>query len=73
MLSLETEARLARLLTAIAEGEKRIEIVRQVLAEQPMFEPYAAFQRISKDVKSLLEASHLHHFLKYVVNMLLFI
>jgi Ca2+-binding EF-hand superfamily protein len=48
MIGLQTEHKLAQLLKSIAEGEKEIEVVRQVLAEQPDFEPYTAFKRIDR-------------------------
>jgi hypothetical protein len=39
-LSQRTQERLAKLISVIAECEKKTEMVRQVLAEQKMFEPY---------------------------------
>ncbi len=64
MLSLETKTRLSVLIKAIAESEKKIEIVRHVLAEQPMFEPYAAFQRIDRLGRKCISSSDIVSFLK---------
>jgi len=64
MVSIETEARIVRLIMEIAKEERGIEVVRQVLAEQPLFEPYAAFQRIDRHYRGYLTSGDLRHFLK---------
>jgi len=48
MLGLQTELKLAQLLNHISDGEKQIEISRQVLAEQIDFEAHTAFKRIDR-------------------------
>ncbi len=48
MLSYETKLKLAEFLSVFAEQEQQIETVRQLLCEQPTFEPYAAFRRIDE-------------------------
>mmetsp|Transcript_32612 Transcript_32612/g.29476 ORF Transcript_32612/g.29476 Transcript_32612/m.29476 type:complete len:242 (+) Transcript_32612:41-766(+) len=48
MIGLQTELKIANILKNIAEGEKQIEVTRQVLAEQREFEPYTAFKRIDR-------------------------
>lgn len=48
MISITTEYKLASLLQALSNGEKDIEISRQVLAERSAFEPYTAFKRINR-------------------------
>jgi Ca2+-binding EF-hand superfamily protein len=48
MIGLTTEYKLASLLNALSNGEKDIEISRQVLAERSAFEPYTAFKRITR-------------------------
>ncbi len=63
MLSLETRNRLADLLLTISDGERQIEIVRQILCEQIDFEPYAAFRRIDRNRKSVINALDLLAFL----------
>ncbi len=48
MLSSVTQSRLAALIGAVAENERQIEVRRQLLAEQPLFAPYAAFKRVDR-------------------------
>lgn len=57
MVSLQTQFKLADLLKVIAEGEKQIEITRQVLAEKTAFEPYTTFKRIDRDSNGFITAS----------------
>ena len=64
MISLQTELNLAHLLKAIADSEKQVEIVRQVLAEQRDFEPYTAFKRIDELGVGYIRDADLHMFLK---------
>jgi len=64
MIGLQTELKLAQLLKNIADGEKEIEVVRQVLAEQPDFEPYTAFKRIDRDGSGYISTWELHNFLR---------
>ena len=63
MQSVETEARLARLIITISEMERQIEINRQIVAEQPLFEPYAAFQRIDREGKDYITPTDLNKFM----------
>jgi len=64
MIGLQTEHKLAQLLKSIADGEKEIEVTRQVLAEQPDFEPYTAFKRIDRDSNSSLSTWEIIDFLR---------
>lgn len=64
MLSLQTELKLAHLLKSIADTEKQVEIIRQVLAEQKDFEPYTAFKRIDEFGLGYIQPADLHQFLK---------
>jgi Ca2+-binding EF-hand superfamily protein len=48
MISITTEYKLASLFQALSNGEKDIEISRQVLAERSAFEPYTAFKRLTR-------------------------
>lgn len=48
MIGLQTEVKIANIIKHIADGEKQIEVTRQVLAEQNEFEPYTAFKRIDR-------------------------
>lgn len=40
------EKRLSNFIASFLEVEKRSEIVRKILAEQKLFEPYTAFRRL---------------------------
>lgn len=62
-LSQRTQGRLANLIITIAEGEKKTEMVRQVLAEQKMFEPYTAFRRLDQLRTGELTVTDLNDFL----------
>jgi len=64
MIGLQTEHKLAQLLKSIADGEKEIEVTRQVLAEQPDFEPYTAFKRIDRDANSSVSTWEIIDFLR---------
>jgi len=64
MPSVQTQYRLADLLKAIADGEKQIEITRQVLAEKSAFEPYAAFQRIDRNGNGFITSFELLDYLR---------
>lgn len=64
MIGLQTEHKLAQLLKSIADGEKEIEVTRQVLAEQPDFEPYTAFKRIDRDANSSISTWEIIDFLR---------
>ena len=63
MIGIQTELKLAHLLKTIADSEKEVEIVRQVLAEQRDFEPYTAFKRIDSLGLGYIRISDLHTFL----------
>lgn len=63
MLSFRTQGRLANLLSALAQGEKSTEVVREVLAEQRLFETYTAFRRIDVERKGYISASDIIDFL----------
>ena len=76
MMSLYTMRRVADLLLNLAEGEIKVtfrtsfvdqisqtEIVRQVLAEKELFEPYSAFKRLS-NFTSNITSLNLREFLE---------
>ena len=63
MLSYETKKQLSSLLLSLSEGERQLEIVRQILCEQPDFEPYAAFCRIDRLHQGYLTAVDIKNFL----------
>jgi Ca2+-binding EF-hand superfamily protein len=63
MLSVQTESLLAQLFNEIAEGEKRVESVRQTLAQILDFDPYSAFNRIDRFQSGYISISDLQDFL----------
>lgn len=64
MLTVETTTRLAELFWRVIDGERQVEIVRQVLAEQPDFSPYAAFRTMDRLQKGYLTSTDLVDFLR---------
>lgn len=48
MLSSETSTIICDFLISLARTEKKLEVIRQLLAEENEFEPYAAFRRIDR-------------------------
>ena len=63
MLSYRTQLKLAHFIKALAEAEKHSEIVRQVIAEQLLFEPYTAFRRLDTDRNSFITTKEISDFL----------
>lgn len=63
MLSSETEDKLVNLILTIAQLEKSLENIRQVLSELPEYEPYAAFQRLDREKKKYITATDINKFL----------
>jgi len=63
MLSHHSRELLKELLTQIGLQEKQLEVVRQVLCEQPEFEPYAAYRRIDRTRKGFITSTDIHEFL----------
>jgi len=64
MLSIETEARLAKLFLNIADGEKGVENSRQVLADQLDFDPYQTFKKLDVELKNYVDEFNIVDFLK---------
>lgn len=64
MLSLGTENLITKLLLIIADGEKAVEIIRQVLADQIDFEPYNTFCYLDREGKNYIDEYNIHDFLK---------
>ena len=63
MQNLEIE--LAHCLMLIADGERKVDINRQVLCEQEGFEPYACFRLLDKERKGYVNVTNIMNFLKY--------
>ncbi len=64
MLSIETEARVAKLFLTLAEGERSVEITRQVLSEQHLFDPYSVFKRFDTQNKGRIDEFDIVDFLR---------
>lgn len=64
MLSVETESSVTRLLLNLADGERQIEISRQVLAQNLDFDPYQVFCVIDKEGKNSIDAVNIVEFMK---------
>jgi hypothetical protein len=52
------------LLLAIGESERQVELMRQILGEQPDFEPYAAYTRLDENRKGKVDEVDLLYFLE---------
>ena len=64
MLSIETEARITKLLLKLAEGEKSIEIIREIICNKIDFDPLSAFKLLDKDNNNYLTEKDIKYFLK---------
>ena len=64
MLSLGTENLITNLLLIVADGEKAVEVIRQVLADQPDFDAYNTFGYLDRERKSYLDEYNIQEFLK---------
>lgn len=64
MLSLGTENLITKLLLVVADGEKAVEIIRQVLAEQIDFDAYNTFCYLDREGKNYIDEYNIHDFLK---------
>ena len=51
MLSAVTESLIARFFVEVAQSERSIEIQRQIVCENPDFQPHTAFARITRNVR----------------------
>ena len=64
LLSIETEARIARVLLTLAEGERVVEVSRQVLSDNYDFDGYKVFHRLDVEGKNRIDATNIVDFLK---------
>lgn len=46
MLSYRTQVKLGQLIEVMSQNNRKLEVQRQLLAEQSCYEPYTAFKRI---------------------------
>ena len=64
MLSIETEARVAKILLTLAEGERSIEVSRQVLSDNFDFDPYQIFRALDSCCKNNIDTCDIINFLR---------
>eukprot|EP01017_Pseudomicrothorax_dubius_P026381 TRINITY_DN293_c0_g5_i1.p1 TRINITY_DN293_c0_g5~~TRINITY_DN293_c0_g5_i1.p1 ORF type:complete len:649 (+),score=157.47 TRINITY_DN293_c0_g5_i1:156-2102(+) len=64
MLSNETSGILSAVLLTISRHEREIEVMRQLLAENETFEPYAVFKRLDTGRKGFVNAVDVFNFLR---------
>lgn len=64
MLSIETEARLAKLFVNLFEGEKAVEYTRENLASLREFDAFQTFTRVDRERKNHIDEYNLVDFLK---------
>ena len=65
MISIETEARVAKILLYLAESEHNIEINRKCLSDSLEFDPYQIFKIFDKDYKNRIDICNIIDFLNY--------
>ena len=65
MASPQTEFKIAQLIKTIIEGQKQLEAYRQVLIEQPQFDPFQTFCHLDKECVGAITPFSLCSFLKY--------
>ena len=64
MVSIETEARIAKILLILAEGERNIEISRQVLSDNNDYDAYQIFKYLDFEGKNIIDACNIIEFLR---------
>ncbi len=64
MLSLGTENLITKLSLVLADGEKAVEIIRQVLADQMDFDPWNTFCYLDREGNNYIDEYNIHDFLK---------
>ena len=64
MTSIETEKRLSKLMMQLAEGERTIEISRQVLSDLYDFNAYQIFKNLDTEGKNRIDINNIIEFLK---------
>jgi Ca2+-binding EF-hand superfamily protein len=65
MNSVEVEAQIINIILSISKAEQGVERLRQVLSQKPLYEPYAAFQRIDRKYGGYITVKSLQEFLLY--------
>lgn len=64
MLSNESESKVAKLLVALSEGEKAVELSRQVLCDNLEFDAYQVFKELDIECKNKIDAYNISGFLQ---------
>ena len=64
MLSIETEKRIAKLFMILAEGERTIEISRQVLSDLKEFDSYQLFKNLDIEGKNKIDYCNIVEYLR---------
>lgn len=64
MISIETEARIAKFLLTLSDGEREIESIRQNLARQYTFDSFNIFRFFDKNLKNYIDEFDILSFLK---------
>ena len=64
-MSKETELLLVNLLLKLSTYERLVDVVMQVLSNQPNFDPYSLFQRLDRDKKGFLVLEDFKKFMMY--------
>ena len=64
MISIETEKRLSKLMMQLAEGERSIEISRQVLSDLYDFDAYQIFKNLDVEGKNRIDSNNIIDFLQ---------
>lgn len=65
MLSIETESRVAKLFVNLFEGEKSVEISRNLLTDQIKFDAFHIFSKLDRENKNFIDEYDIVNFLKY--------
>ena len=64
MLSIETEKRIAKLFIVLAEGERSVEISRQVLSDLKEFDPFQIFKNIDIEGQNKIDYCNIVDYLR---------
>ncbi len=63
MLSIESEAKLSKILLSLSENERLVEISRKVLSDNNDFDPYQIFTFLDSDKKNRINSTDITNFL----------
>lgn len=64
MLSYRTQVKLGQLIEVMSQNNRKLEVQRQLLAEQSCYEPYTAFKRIDQLRKGSIDWSDIRQFME---------